>query len=52
MDRYKTYYEKKKEYKNAYKRLKYKLDTKKITSNEYNKELSTLKAKYSINSKK
>ena len=48
MDKYSKYYEKKKDYKNAYKRLRYKLETKKITKSEYNSKLYALKKEYKI----
>lgn len=43
MDKYKRYREKNKEYRNAQKRLKYKLDTHKINEKDYIVALEDLK---------
>jgi len=48
MNRFKRYRDKKKDYRNAYKRLKYKLDKKIISQKEFNILYSELKIKYSI----
>lgn len=44
----KRYHEKKKDYRNAHKRLKYNLFKGKITQKEFDKEFNLLRKKYNI----